>query len=409
MKTCFDTHLSLPQATTAADASNPTVPARPHTMIRRLALLLAIPLALQLSTPAFAGPGHDHDHAGEAPAAAGDGPRRLADGSVFLPKPTQRMMGLRTIVAAEAELPQAVELAATVTLDPNAGGRVQPTQGGRLEAGPRGLPGVGQKVAKGEVLAHVVASAAALERADQQAQLAEARSALALADKRLARLQELADTVPRRDLEAAASERDSLAARASSLAAGLSARETLVAPVAGVIASAAAVSGQVVAAGETLFEIVDPARMQVEALAFDAALAADVGSATLVPPRASAPGGSAALPLHFIGAGRILREQALPLVFRAEGNGLAAYAIGQPVKVVVQTRSTRRGVAVPSAALSRNAANQTMVWIKQAPERFEPRVVAVAPLDGARSAVLSGLAAGERVVSEGAALVGQVR
>jgi cobalt-zinc-cadmium efflux system membrane fusion protein len=79
------------------------------------------------------------------------------------------------------------------------------------------------------------------------------------------------------------------------------------------------------------------------------------------------------------------------------------------VKVVVQTRSQLSGMAVPAAALVKNPANQTILWVKSAPERFEPRVVTAVPLDGATLAVTRGLKAGERVVTEGASLVNQIR
>jgi multidrug efflux pump subunit AcrA (membrane-fusion protein) len=47
--------------------------------------------------------------------------------------------------------------------------------------------------------------------------------------------------------------------------------------------------------------------------------------------------------------------------------------------------------------------------VKTAPERFEPRVVTTAPLDGVRVAVTSGLQAGDRVATQGATLINQVR
>ena len=114
---------------------------------------------------AFAGDGHDHGDEGSAPVG-GNGPRRLPDGSVFLPKPAQRQIGVRTLVTEAGELPRTVALAGKVVMDPNAGGKVQALVAGRLEAGPRGLPGVGQTVKKGEVLAYVVPSAGQIERSN---------------------------------------------------------------------------------------------------------------------------------------------------------------------------------------------------------------------------------------------------
>jgi len=366
----------------------------------RLISTAVLALSLGATMPSLAGEGHDHGDGPAAPSA--NGPQRLPDGSVFLPKPAQRQLGVRTLLTEEAELPRSFELNGKVVMDPNAGGKVQPLNAGRIEPGPRGLPNPGQAVRKGEVLAYVAPSAAPIERSNQAAQLAELRAAKSLADKRVARLKELADTVPRKDIEAAESEAQSLAERIAAVGTGLSSREALVAPVSGVIASASAVAGQVVDARELVFEIVDPARLRIEALAFDAGLAANVGSASLAV-------GQARVPLTFVGAARSLREQALPLAFRAEGKALAALAVGQPVRVFVQGKEKLKGIAVPVASLMKNPANQTIVWVKAAPERFEPRTVTVEPLDGVNVAVTSGLKAGDRVATQGATLINQVR
>ena len=365
-----------------------------------LADAVAVAVALTTVAPAQAGAGHDHGDGAAAPSA--NGPQRLPDGSVFMPKPAQRQLGVRTVLSAAAELPRSVELSGRVLMDPNAGGKVQPLNAGRIEAGPRGLPDAGQAVRKGEVLAFVVSSSAPIERANQAAQLAELRAAKSLADKRVARLKELADTVPRKDIEAAESEVASLAARVVAVGGGLATREALLAPVAGVIASAHVVAGQVVDARELLFEIVNPGRLRIEALAFDPALAANVGSATLAI-------GEQRVPLLFVGAARSLREQALPLGFRAQGAVLSGLAVGQPVRVFVQTRTLVKGISVPLASLMKNPANQTVVWVKTAPERFEPRTVTTESLDGINVAVTAGLKPGDRVATQGATLINQVR
>ena len=365
-----------------------------------IASSLGLLLAFTGIAPVHAGEGHDHGDAPAAPSA--NGPQRQPDGSVFLPKPAQRQLGVRTLVTEVAELPRTVELGAKVLMDPNAGGKVQALNAGRIEPGPRGLPNAGQAVRKGEVLAYVVSSAAPIERSNQAAQLAELRAAKALADKRVARLQELADTMPRKEIEAAESEVTSLAARIAAVGGGLSNREALVAPVSGVIASAHVVAGQVVDARELIFEIVDPSRLRIEALAFDAALAANIGGATMAV-------GGKRVPLIFVGASRSLREQALPLSFRAQGEALDQLAVGQPVRVFVQTKDKVKGLSVPVASLMKNPANQTVVWVKTAPERFEARAVTTEPLDGVNAAVTSGLEPGDRVATQGATLINQVR
>lgn len=364
-----------------------------------LAVLL-VAVSMNAALPAWAGEGHDHGDA--PPTADGNGPKRQPDGSVFLPKPAQRQLGVRTLVAAEGRHAKAFELAGTVVMDPNAGGKVQAALAGRLEAGPKGLPGVGQAVRKGEVLAYVVPTAGAIERSNQLAQQAELRASRDLAARRVARLKELADTVPRKEIEAAESELQSFTQRLGAVGAGLSTRDALLAPVSGVIASASAVAGQVVDARELVFEVVDPSRLRVEALAYDTVQAHSVAGATLAV-------GGQRVPLRFLGAARSLREQALPLQFAGDSAVLGTLALGQPVRVFVQSTEQVAGVQVPVTSLLRNPANQTIVWVKESPERFVPHVVTHVPLDGTSVSVTSGLKAGDRVATQGATLINQVR
>lgn len=371
----------------------------PSPASRWLSLLLACAVAVA-APPALAGDGHDH---GEAPAAAsGDGPRRQPDGRVFLPKPAQHQLAIRTLTVSESEQPQVFELAGTVMMDPNAGGKVQAALAGRLAAGPKGLPVLGQRVRRGEVLAYVIPTSGAIERSNQLAQQAELQAARALAEKRLARLKELSDTVPRKELEAAESELASLRGRLSAVGAGLANRDALLAPVSGVIASANAVAGQVLEARELVFEVVDPARLQIEALAYDAVQTQSIAGATIAVD-------GERIPLKFVGAARSLRNQALPVTFSGAADALAKLAVGQPVKVYAQSARRIKGVQVPLAALLKNQANQAIVWVKKSPEMFEPRVVTYEPLDGTSVTLTSGVKAGERVATQGAPLINQIR
>ena len=366
-------------------------------LVRHFSLLAT---AMLLGSASMAGPGHDHGDA--PPAATGNGPKRQSDGRVFLPKPAQRQIDVRTLVAVEAQWPRALPLSGKVVMDPNAGGRVQAAISGRIEAAAGGLPSIGQQVRKGQVLAHVVPTAGAIELSNQQAQQAELRAARTLAERRLERLQALSDTVARKDIEAAAAEVASLRERLQAVSGGLSRRDALLAPVSGVIASANAIAGQVVQPGDLLFEVVDPSRLRIEALAYEPEQARQIGSASLVV-------GDTRVPLRFIGAARSLRDQALPLSFSGDASALGGLALGQAVQVVAQTSGTQPGIAVPAASLMKNPSNQDIVWIKVAPEQFEPRVVTHAPIDGTQVRLTSGVKSGERVVTRGASLINQVR
>lgn len=369
--------------------------------------LLAAVMHLLAASFAWASPGAhgpNGEHLDASRATNTNGLMRLPDGSVNVPMLAQRRMGIRTQIVAASQAQATIELAGRVVIDPNAGGRVQPVYGGRVEAGPRGLPVAGQRVRQGEVLATIRHRVDPYAQANQEAQLAELRSSRALAAQRVQRLDSLEGTVPRKDIEAAKAELQSLSARERSIGASLSASEVLVAPVSGVIARAQAVAGQVVDARELLFEIVDPTRLMVEAMTADAALPTRMAGASL----REAPGAR----LQLVGAGGALREGVIPVTFRLQGagNGQALpLAVGQPVTLLAQLAERIDGFVLPAQAVVRNAANEQVVWIKSGAERYLPQPVRVRALDAATVVVVQGLGADNRVVVEGAALLAQIR
>ena len=369
--------------------------------------LIAAAALLGLST-AFAAPGA-HGPNGEhldAPGAVvhASGLARLPDGSVNVPKLAQRRMAIRTVLAPESEAAATVELPGRVVMDPNASGRVQAVHGGRIEPGPRGLPVAGQSVRRGDVLAYVRHHAEPYALGAQQAQLAELRAQRQLAEQRVQRLEGLEGTVPRKEIEVARTEAASLAERERSIGASLVAREALTAPVSGVIARADLVVGQVVDPRDALFEVVDPARMLIEATTADATFATRVAGASLQ--------GVPDVTLRLLGASRSLRDGVLPMTFAvapARPGAALPIAIGQPVTVVAQATERIKGVVLPAQAVVRNPSNEPIVWIKAGAERFIPQPVQFRPLDANTVVVTQGLGADNRVVVQGAPLIAQIR
>jgi len=353
------------------------------------------------------------DHSGDAkksspaaPTSAASGTaaalQRLPDGSLFVPKPVQRQLGLRTRPARIGDLAATIELNGKVIPDPNTSGRVQAAFSGTVMPGPKGMPVQGRKVVKGEVLAYLRPVSGTIERGNQNAQLAELDAQQAIADGRVKRLEQLEGAVPRKEIEAARIERDALQKRRAFVGASINTAEPLLATATGVIsASHHVVAGQIVDAREILFEIVDPDRLAVEALAYDPGIAAKLVSA-------SALAEQTALELKFVGGGRQLREQALPLLFRIAGD-TATVAVGQPVKVIVRVAQDIKGAALPRAALTKVDAGETAVWVHVEAERFVARKVRAQSLDATNIAIVDGLREGDRVVVEGAGLLSQVR
>jgi hypothetical protein len=84
---------SLPLCCAACALSVNRISEVPHETPSVIDRPLSLPVLLS-AMPAVAGDGHDHGDA--PPAASGSGPKRQPDGSVFLPKPAQRQIGIRT-------------------------------------------------------------------------------------------------------------------------------------------------------------------------------------------------------------------------------------------------------------------------------------------------------------------------
>jgi len=368
--------------------------------MKRLFITLAFATSIAWASPGAHGPNGEHLDQASAPTA--NGLARLPDGSVNVPKLAQRRMRLRTLIVPETEAAATVQLPARVVADPNASGQVQSAHGGRIEAGPQGLPVAGQAVRQGDVIAWVRHHAEPFAQASQQAQRAELKAARELAEQRVRRLEGLEGTVPRKDIEAARIEAQSLAAREQSIAASLGAREALRAPISGVIARADLKAGQIVEPREVLVEVVDPMRLMVEASTPDVSLGAKLADASLL--------GVDGVKLKLVGAARVLRDGVLPLNFRASvAPGATPLAMGQTVTLVAALKERRKGMVLPAAAVVRSPSNEAVVWIKAGFERYVPQPVQVQPLDTATVLVTQGLAADNRVVVQGASLVAQIR
>lgn len=368
------------------------------------------------SNPGFAHGDEDHSEKPKTPAvggvpaapansgipAASASPVRLPDGSIFVPKPAQRLLGIRTVLGEPRDIAKTVEINGQISVDPNFSGRVQSSQSGRIAAPGGGFPAIGRKVSKGQILAYIEPAANSIEKGNQQAQLAELASNLGLAERRAQRLQQLVGSLPQKEIDAARAEVTSLRARKAAVSGSLFQREALRAPVSGVISQAGVVAGQVVEAREVLFEIVDPARLWVEAVAYDTTLSGQVAGAS------GMTAGNQPLTLAFIGQSYQLREQALPMQFAVKPP-LPILSVGQPVKVFVQTRQAIRGIPVPQGSVMKNSSGETIVWVHASAERFMPKKVKVQAVDANTVAVLEGLHDGDRVVTQGAALLTQIR
>ena len=215
-------------------------------------------------------------HGGERPAAASksasvvDLPRRLPDGHVFVPKPTQRLLDVRTEQLSPQSAQRAVSLIGRVIADPNSTSLVQSINGGRVMAPDVGLPRIGQAVKKGDLLARIEPTLPQADRTTILEKLGEVEQLISVAEARLRRIRILVEkqVAPQSQLIDAEVELEGLRRRRQVLLEIRVEPEALHAPTSGVIATARVVPGQVVQAQDVLFQIVDPASLWVEALVY---------------------------------------------------------------------------------------------------------------------------------------------
>jgi RND family efflux transporter MFP subunit len=370
-------------------------------LLRRRGVAAALLIAAALAMSGSGTQAHDNGTAAIG-LAARDLAHRLPDGSVFMPKATQRILAIRTAMTEAAVHRRAVELPGRIIPDPNSSGYVQAAIGGRLSPPPGGFPRLGTPVKKGEVLAYLEAPLQAIDVSDMRQRQGELDQQISIVERRLARYEALVagGAVTRTQLEETRLELQGLQTRRAALDKVRREPEALVAPVAGVIAEGTPVAGQIAQPNAVIFNIVDPSSLWVEALTFDPLAEVQGATARLNSERS--------YPLAFKGAGFAGRNQSIPVQFAVEGD-VSGLRAGQFVAVLVTTREEKTGVAVPRAGVVRSANGQDVVYEHVAAERFEPRAVRIEPLDGERVFVVSGLTAGKRIVVQGAELLGQVR
>jgi hypothetical protein len=329
--------------------------------------------------------------------------QRLPDGSLFVPKSTQRMLGVQTVRVAIDSSPMAKELVGRIIPSPSYSGLVQPGQAGRVLMSDTGMPHLGMQIEKDQVLALLEPALTIVEHAGLLNDMADVSSRLKMSKERLARIRSFY-WVPFREgkVRLAELEIDGLRRRYAVLHTMLTRKIEVRASASGVISAIKATPGQFVTADSVLFEIVDPNKLWIEAVAFDPSLAEAVTEAT------ATTADQKPLLLRYVGSGRTLRNQAIPMNFEVV-NPPAGLVAGQPVRLVVTGSRMVEGIVVPRRSLVRSNNGEFVVWERTAPERFISRAVVAKPIDAERALVTAGVSLGVPVVVNGAPFLSQIR
>jgi biotin carboxyl carrier protein len=375
--------------------------------------LAALGLAL-LAGPVAAHEGHTHDEAVAVPQARvspGKVPSlrgvRMADGTVVLPKPAQYRLGIKSRVVRDMAEANDLPLAAEAIPDPSFSARIASTERGLLSPPPGGFPRIGQRVAKGAVLAYVEPLIEEADLIRRRADLAKTEQELVINEQGLKQLgmqiknqaQMATTTIYQGNMM---QDRESLKIRQRTTRQSLTGKLPLIAPVAGEVSIARAQTGALVEGGELVFEVLDPSRLWIEARSFDRIDHDDIDAARAVT-RDGTP-----VALRYMGQGLAANEQAYPLEFEA-GEGRDALRVGERLTVSVRLKRDTAGLVLPKSSVGRDADGGFRVWMQTGAERFKPRQIKIEPLPGERVLVADGLAGGERIVVEGGWLLDQIR
>lgn len=336
-----------------------------------------------------------------------DNARRVADGSVFIPKTTQALLGVGTARAEVATAAQrTISFAGLVIADPNKSGLVQSLLSGRIEPPDSGFPAIGSRVKKGDALGYLTPKVELVDQSDIRQTTGDLDRQIRLAESKVERYDKLKNVIAESLITDAHLELEGLKERRAAIKPVLGNREPLKAPASGIIAQANVTAGQVVDAQALLFQIIDPESLWVEALAFDVVAAADVGRRSEDAVGTTSDGKK--LQLTFAGRGLSLRQQAVPLRYRIMDSGVGL-SLGQPVTVAAPLEEPINAIPVPRSSVVRAPNGQSVVLVHTAPERFEQRPVTSVLIDSDRLGITAGLDAGSRVVVRGAELINQVR
>jgi len=323
---------------------------------------------------------------------------------VNISKPVQRALAITTVpVRSAAEATQAV--VAEVLPRPDAAWRVQAPEAGRLQVAADAWPLAGQSVAAGQLLAVLRPALSERERAQRELELVDLRKKVEIAKINVDRLnmqQRMSGIGVEGNAyrEQAEAEYETLRRQIELGEQSLNGRVEIRAASAGRLQRVAVAAGEVVARGQTLFELA-VARPRLAVRVYDAALARQAGRAEL---RAD----GQLYTLHAVAQAPALPEVGWTLWFDFDG---AAPALLPGALVDLSLRRPSQGAAdtvlLPRGSV-RGEGAAAWIWVHDAPERFTRRPVRVVAEQGERL-VVQGAPADARIALGGAALLDQYR
>lgn len=377
--------------------------------IAAVAVVIAVALVTRMPQEETAGP---------APASPDTG------GLVPFRMEQQWLIRLKLAVAEEAEVAAQIRSTGRVVPVPSNRAVVAPPVGGIIQTGT--MPRIGQQVTRGQRLAVLVQTPTAAEaatihienmRVDAErrklAQLEiEAQARLEEATRDLARARRLYEKkaysakaleVDELDRTAAEAQLKAVQEQIKALQAAPSASSALYevqAPIAGTIVRVSKASGEQAAPGEAILEIVAMDTVWIEAPIFEKDLGQLGKNAEAIFSTPTFP--DKEFRGRLVNLGAVIDEQtrAAAAVFEVS-NRSGELRIGMQANVRIDSSAKAPAVLVPRESIVDNEGKK-IVYVLRSGEEFERRDVVLGDEYGGKVAIVTGVKAGERVVTQGA-------
>jgi RND family efflux transporter MFP subunit len=361
-------------------------------------------LGMLLAQQVFAHGGEDHS-APTAPTAARSG------GDLQLKLDSQFLLEVRTARAVQRPFAEHVRALGTTIAPPGGSAELHAPVTGVLSIPEAGLLTPGAVVTAGQTLATIAESLGGADRSSvvdartaAQVRLAQARSALALAERDVQQAASLGNVLSGKDklarqqaLEVAREELKQAQIGAQSLS-GSGSSVVIKAPISGRIASMLARPGDVVSPGDVLYRIVGEGDLWVQVSApvllagrlttgAPAVIESDARpgerfTATVLDPGLEADPGTGTVTITLV------------------LDGSAGLIPGMPVTASIASGAERQALTVPDGAVV-DSGGESLVFVKTGPETFQARTVRVGGRSDDQREILAGLEPGARVVTQG--------
>ena len=375
--------------------------------------------------------GQAHGNEGADPRDAFGGLDELGDlfeddhagATITFTREQQRQVEFATAQALQRKMRPSLEVTGILKATGGGEANVVAPVSGYLAPSEAPFPRFGDQVQKGHALLRIVPRVGGeVDPASLELALSRARSTHQLAVQELRRLEELLELeavparrvaeaqkeekVARAEMEAAKRRLDQYRSRPENNAGA--AAITVPSPINGKLDGVFVTPGAYLQEGAPLFHVINTERLRLEARIPEP----DIGR--LTNPRGAwfeVEGFDAPFEIDLEKGDRMIalgskvdpRSRTVPLVFEFP-NVKGQLRIGMFVRAHVLIGEEIEATAIPTAAIEENA-GQAVAYVQRSPETFERRILTLGIRDGNYVEVVSGLSAGEAVVTQGSYLV----